>query len=364
MRTEMRRALLCTILAACGGPAPPPPEPARVEATAVEVSAEPEASRQHAEVPEPEAAPQPPEEPAPAALAPIDHRSTRCFTDAPATSHALGDPFTQGSLRIASRGSARANAQGHIGARPGEIVRFELTIENVGSAPVELREREMDLLRELTVVGLRANWRRPLTSPSELPREGRLEPGAVLRLCHVFEIAAEPIDAAAPRDEPQRVYTIVWPHGFRQGGVPLSLGQQTLLVRYPRPRGRAVREPDSWGGVIAIELAPGASIETIARESRVRIGSGVQVFTANDHVPDTRIYVEAPPDRSVRDAAAALEARDDVVRATPLMRGDPGTEGCSEYSPCGAGQACCYMCGIEGCPNRCYPGRSCPGGIP
>ncbi|AKF04827.1 hypothetical protein [Sandaracinus amylolyticus] len=297
----------------------------------------------------------------------VDHASTPCSADPHDARFETESQHPGSSFHIRVRSSHRADARtGEVRARPGDVVRFDVAITNAATVPLALSAYDVERLQRASVMGLSASWTMPLALANGALREGdTLAPGAMLRLCLAFDVGREPVDAAPPSAASQHVYNVDFPSFHHQGlgasGGYVGLVRRTIVVRFPRDRRPSLREPDSWGGVIALELAAGADVVAIARASGMRVGSGVRPFTPiDDDARDPRTYVEAPPHLRVRDAAAALDARDDVLRATPLLRGDPGTEGCSEFSPCARGELCCYMCGIPGCPHGCYAGRSCP----
>lgn len=306
-------------------------------------------------------------------LGPIDAAATPCFTDAPATRF-VSPPYASGSFRATVRSSAPiATASAELTVRPGTTVRFDLAIENVSAEPVRFSSWEVEALRVASVMGLSARWTTPVTSAIALQAGHTLAPGAVLRLCATFEVPRTPIDAGPP-GVTIRSYGLGWPGFSQPRGAHLGLGRHTIVVRYPRePAGPVRRETGSWGGVIRLTLAEGASVAEIARQTGVRIGSGIPLFGGADQPTraprealPTRpsVFVQAPPEMRVADAALALAARPEVLSAVPLMQGDPGSEGCSEYSPCARGEQCCYMCGVPGCALNCYRGSSCPMGIP
>jgi len=297
---------------------------------------------------------------------PIDHMRAPCPAGTPSYSVVaaarFGDSPFMGTVRASAApvrevGSRVANS---IRATPGQIVTLEVTIQNAGAEALTLSAADIAGLRTVQVMGSTATWTANATLGGDGRRGRRLAPGAELRLCLDFDVGTEPIDAAPPSSGTERAYRLDWASEVHRH--PLTLGSVYVTVRYRRDDRPAIREASSWGGVIALELREGASLVDIARATGVRIGAGARPFGRDPVRP--RDYVQAPPHMRVAAAAAALRARDDVLRATPLMRGDPGTEGCSENSPCPRGQQCCYLCGIAGCPNSCYAGRECPRDIP
>jgi hypothetical protein len=220
-------------------------------------------------------------------------------------------------------------------------------------------------MSRLDVMGSGAAWTLPVRTEPPLRQGRRIAPGGVLRLCASFEVGDTPLDAAPPSQGGERAYTVSWTSPVRESGEAQSVGNDIIVVHYPIDSGPVRREEESWGGVIAVQVREGGDLAQIARETGMRLGTGVRLFERmRDVAPASAQHVQAPPDLTVRDATARLLARPDVERATPLMRGDPGTEGCSEHSPCGPGESCCYLCGIAGCPNGCYAGTSCPTGMP
>jgi hypothetical protein len=281
--------------------------------------------------------------------APLDQRASPCFTLAPLPRFVVRTQ-REGSLEAVYLTSIEPNRRHELLAPPGTVVRLEVTLENVGEAELTVPENALANLRSVSIAGARL----PVTSPTELRAGQRLAPGAMVRLCVEFDVGRAPLDVS--RDDAQREYTFGWLPILLEAGHPLYPGGPVILTRYTTPRGTQ-REPDSWGGVIRVELAPGASLLAIARETGLQIGSRVRPFVSREFVsreaPAESTLLEAPVHMRVRDAAAALLARPDVIRAAPILRGQPGTEGCSENSPCPRGMVCGYPCGIEGCPHGC-----------
>lgn len=363
------------VLVGCGSsvvapsrPAPQPVEPSDVatasagdapEERALDSRPEERAAEEVAPDEEIEPGEPPAIEPAPA--------GTPCFTDA--TDHVVGPPrqdFGHGFL-VTLRTSAQVRGD-EIHARPGETVRLELALEPEGTTvlmPDARLRAAMSRLDVMGAMGAGAAWTIPVRTEPALRGGRRIARGGVLRLCAVFEVGDAPLDAAPPSQGGERAYTVSWTSPVRESGAVQPLSNDIIVVHYPPDSGPVRREAESWGGVIAVQVREGADLAQIARETGVRLGTGVRLFERmRDVEPASAQHVQAPPDLSVRDATARLLARPDVERATPLMRGDPGTEGCSEHSPCGQGESCCYMCGIAGCPNSCYAGIGCPMGIP
>ncbi len=272
----------------------------------------------------------------------VDHSSTLCPWGR--TRYRLDKQVFEGMERE-SRASRRRRRHAW-SMRPGQVLRFEATLRNVSDEPIVISERlaatyrsgHSALFNELVETQLMG----PLAAGQEL------RPGAMIRMCGEFRIPDTPLYAFSD-DGREALYYLndYW------GGVQ---------VRYPPERG-AAREPTSWGGMVSVSLVDGASLLDVCRQEHLRIARGRQLHSGQG-VQRPGLYVQVPRDSSVAQAVERLTLRPDVISAEPLNRGDPGTEGCSEYAPCGAGQVCCYLCGIAGCPMSCYAGSSCPTGIP
>ena len=279
---------------------------------------------------------------------PVDHRDGVCFADAPAPALVL-QTEREGALEVTHRASLPLDRDGRLHALPGSVVRVEVTLENVGEAALTISETAFASMRSVRTAG----GPMPTTSPSALAPGQRIEPGAMLRLCVELDVGDAPLTVSSGSDA-VREYPLSFPAVVLETGHPLYHLGATVIARYRIPSGRR-RESDSWGGVIAVRPAPGASLLAIARETGIQLGSRVPLFVGRESAerPDDEVLFEAPVHMRVRDAVATLGARADVVSAAPILQGEAGTEGCSDNSPCRPGLVCGYPCGIDGCPNAC-----------
>ena len=335
---------LCFTLVGCGAREHTATMPSEPEV----VAEEPEVADDEVEVASAEPAPVPEivEEP-------VDHRASPCFTDVPAAEFVTRTQ-REGVVEAVTHSSIRPSRNGDLRAPPGSVVRVEVTLENVGNADLTISESTRESLRVVNAPG----GPLPITTPSELRVGQRVVPGAMLRLCVEFDVGQAPL-VVSPRTDGVREYLFGWSPFVLETGHPIYLGGPNVVTRYVVPSARR-RERDSWGGVISLQLAEGASLLQIARQTGVQIGSRVPLFESRDAPrpgsvarPTNALLVEAPAHMTVAEAVTALTAFSGVISAVPLFQGDPGTEGCSENSPCAPGLVCGYPCGIAGCPHAC-----------
>ncbi|NOY90428.1 MAG: hypothetical protein GXP55_04390 [Deltaproteobacteria bacterium] len=250
--------------------------------------------------------------------------------------------------------------------RPGQVLRLERTLRNVSAQPIPITAQMAAAYRSGFSPRGRGVFGSELVEmqvAGDVTAGQVLMPGAMIRVCGEFRVPDAPL-YAFPGDGRRIDYYFndFW------GGVE---------VRYPPERGSA-RESTSWGGMVRVILVRGASLRDICREEHLRIALGLQLRSGGGAIsPPAAVdddgrrgrsvpyqYVQVPRDTSVAEAVERLARRPDVVSASAVSRGDPGAEGCSEYAPCGAGQSCCYLCGMAGCPMTCLAGPSCPTGMP
>ena len=281
---------------------------------------------------------------------PIDHRSLRCAWGR--TPHALPISYGPGVLEHRWRISPRLRTrEGTARMRPGQTLRIEHTIRNTGATPHTLTEAFLAQLLDRDVWLGQGNPELPLLdvqTPSPVAPGDRIAPGASLRVCMELRLPETRLDAFAG-DQRSAV--------FRLAQLRDSL---ILSARYPPERG-SEREPSSWGGIVRLRLAEGASLLAICREEGLRagMGTGGLLHGSGDGGAPGAVWVQVPRSRSVMAAVARLQRRADVLAATPIEHGDPGTEGCGAYNPCGPGQVCCSG-GAGGSAPSCFSGSTCP----
>ncbi len=184
-----------------------------------------------------------------------------------------------------------------------------------------------------------------------MPANGMLQPGSSASVCLRFVVPARRIDAG-----PQNRLEV----GL---GDRFTFPMPIFEIEYPQEYG--AWPEGTWGGFIRVELEEGVSPVEIARALGLRIGTDRVLFRpeqANAGAP--QLLFQVPRGQDANAAERSLRQYEGVSSAEIIHPGDPGTEGCSAYSPCQNGYTCCYTCGVAGCPNSCVRGGTCPTDIP
>lgn len=301
----------------------------------------------------------------------LDDGDARCFEEE--GGYALRTLAREPGLRgtIESPGQEFWENMVRVRAEVGDLVRVMFTVDNAGPERWRFSEEELERISSVQWRG----WRTRLRPLGPEPRAGDyLEPGAKLRFCLEHQVPATPLVTRALHEQADRDHAIPlsWPlpGPWEWRGHPINTWEEQdepflpttglfLVVRYPR-EARPRWGSRSWGGIIALTLAEGASIETIARETGVRIGTGVPELPRQNLPPGSdplHVSVQAPPRADPDALAVELAARPDVVDATARHRRPPPEagqpRGCDPYDPCPRGQRCVMARCPGHCPSYC-----------
>lgn len=279
-----------------------------------------------------------------AATGPVDHSGSPCPWGT--TAHRFGRRGgSVAPFEVETRASRRRRGDRPWRMRPGEQLRLEVVFRNAGDTPVLITGMVLDqYLNSFSHELVEVQFAGVLEAGQELP------PGGIIRVCGEMTVPDAPLYSF--EDDGRDVF-----YAFNDswGGVQ---------VRYSPETGSA-REPNSWGGIVRLTLADGVRLIDVCREEGLRAAPHLNLGRAAGaaDVPG-ETWLQVPKDTSVASAVERLSAREDVLAAVAVHRGDPGAEGCGPFAPCGAGQSCCYRCGIPGCPRSCMAVRQCPTNIP